>query len=202
MSTLRMVYADNNSGDWFEACRFSGGFQAPSAVKQNTKYHIKIRYMAQGISGPRDPAFPGFGLVAKVQNPNDGNWHTTCYNGGDPHNGVKVTGYGKDSANWAYLEGEWNSGSRNTLPMFYLALENMNSLTATANGQPWNKPPQVDIDTVVISEDLGSGNYGPNIVTKPSMEQLTYYMERNAYAFDKVLDLAKQNGVYLKLVVM
>jgi len=202
MSTLRMVYMDNNSGDWFDACRFIGGFQAPPAVKQNTKYHIKIRYKAQGISGPRDPAFPGFGLVAKVQNPYDGNWHTQCYNGGDPQNGVKVTGYGKDSADWTYLEGEWNSGTRNTLPIFYLAMENMNSLGATANGQPWNKPPQADIDTVFIGEDLGSGNYGPNIVTKPSMEQLTYYMERNAYALDKVLDLAKQNGVYLKLVVM
>ena len=202
MSTLRMVYMDNNSGDWFEACRFIGGFQAPPAVKQNTKYHIKFRYKAQGISGPRDPAFPGFGLVAKVQNPNDGNWHTQCYNGGDPQNGVKVTGYGNDSADWTYLEGEWSSGSRNTLPIFYLALENMNSLSATANGQPWNKPPEVDIDTVFIGEDLGGGNYGPNIVTKPSMEQLTYYMERNAYAFDKVLDLARQNGVYLKLVVM
>jgi hypothetical protein len=202
MDTLRLVYTDNNSGDWFDACRFIGGFQAPPAVKQNTKYHIKIRYEAQGISGPRDPAFPGFGLVAKVQNPYDGNWHTQCYNGGDPQNGVKVTGYGKDSADWTYLEGEWNSGSQNTLPIFYLALENVNSLSATANGQPWNKPPQADIDTVFIGEDLGGGNYGPNIVTKPSMEQLTYYMERNAYAFDKTLELAKQNGVYLKLVVM
>lgn len=192
MSTLRMVYADNNSGDWFEACRFIGGHQAPPAVKQNTKYHIKIRYKAQGISGPRDAAYPGFGLVAKVQNPNDGNWHTKCYNGGEPQNGVKVTSYGKDSANWVYLEGEWNSGTRNTLPMFYLALENVNSQTA----------PQVDIDTVFIGEDLGGGSYGPNIVTKPSMEQLTYYMERNAYAFDKTLELAKQNDVYLKLVVM
>ncbi len=60
----------------------------------------------------------------------------------------------------------------------------------------------MDIDTVFIGEDLGSGNYGPNIVTKPSMEQLSHYMERNAYAFDKTLDIARQNDVYLKLVVM
>ena len=201
MSQLRLVYADNNSY-YFDACRFIGGFQAAPAVKQNTKYHIKIRYKAQGISGPRDSTYPEYGLVAKVQNPNDGNWHTNCYNGGEPQNGVKVTGYGQDSLDWTYLEGEWNSGSANTLPIFYLALENANDLTATVNGQPWNWHPEVDIDTVSISEDLGNGQYGPNIVTKPSMEQLSYYMERNAYAFDKVLDLAKQNGVYLKLVVM
>ncbi len=201
MSQMRLVYADNNSY-WFDACRFIGGFQASPAVKQNTKYHIKIRYKAQGISGPRDATYPGYGLVAKVQNPHDGNWHTNCYNGGDPQNGVKVTGYGQDLSDWTYLEGEWNSGSANILPIFYLALENANDLTATVNGQPWNWHPQVDIDTVSISEDLGNGQYGPNVVTKPSMEQLSYYMERNAYSFDKVLDLAKQNGVYLKLVVM
>jgi len=186
------MFEDNNSHWWFDACRFIGGFQAPPAVKQNTKYHIKIKYKAQGITGPRDPAFPGFGFVAKVQNPNAGAWHTNCYDGGDPQNGVKVTGYGKDSASWTYLEGEWDSGNRNTLPLFYLALENVLGQTQ----------PTVDIDTVFIGEDLGGGQYGPNIVTKPSMEQLSYYMERNAYAFDKVLDLAKQNGVYLKLVVM
>jgi hypothetical protein len=200
-SQLRLVYANNNSY-WFDACRFIGGFQAPPAVKQNTKYHIRIRYKAQGISGPRDATYPGYGLVAKVQNPNDGNWHTNCYNGGDPQNGLKVTGYGKDSLNWTYLEGEWSSGTSNFLPIFYLALENANDTTATVNGQAWNWHPEVDIDTVAIAEDLGSGSYGPNIVTKPSMEQLSYYMERNAYAFDKTLDLAKQNGVYLKLVVM
>lgn len=201
MSQMRLVYADNNSY-WFDACRFIGGFQTPPAVKQNTKYHIKIRYKAQGISGPRDTAYPGYGLVAKVQNPNDGNWHTNCYNGGDPKNGVKVTGYGQDTQNWAYLEGEWSSGTGNFLPIFYLALENANNLTTTVNGQAWNWHPEVDIDSVFIGEDLGSGNYGPNIVTKPSMEHISYYMERNAYAFDKVLDLARQNGVYLKLVVM
>jgi outer membrane protein assembly factor BamB len=192
MSSLRLMYDDNNSHWWFDACRFIGGFQAPPAVKQNTKYHIKIRYKAQGITGPRDASFPGYGFVAKVQNPNAGDWHTNCYNGGEPQTGVKVTGYGKDSANWTYLEGEWNSGSHNFLPVFYLALENVRS----------QSEPTVDIDTVFIGEDMGGGKYGPNIVTKPSMEQLSYYMERNAYAFDKVLDLAKQNEVYLKLVVM
>ncbi len=202
ISQLRLVYADNNSGDWFSACRFIGGFQAPPAVKQNTKYHIRIRYKAQGISGPRNKAYMGFGLVAKVQNPNAGNWHTNCYDGGEPENGVKVTDYGKDSANWTYLEGEWSSGDHNFLPLFYLALENVNSMTATVDGRLWNKHPEVDIDTVFIGEYLGDGNYGPNIVTKPSMEHLSYYMERNAYAFDKVLELAKKNDVYLKLVIM
>ena len=199
ISQLRLVYEDGNA-NYFDACRFIGGFQAAPAVKQNTLYYIKIRYKAQGISGPRNPAPSG--LVAKLQNPYDGNWHAHCYNGGDPENGVKVTDYGTDSLEWTYLEGEWYSGDSNSLPLFYLALENANNLTDKVNGQPWNWHPEVDIDAVFIGEDLGNGNYGPNIVTKPSMEHLSYYMERNAYAFDKVLELANQNDVYLKLVVM
>jgi hypothetical protein len=201
MSQMRLVYANNNS-NWFDACRAIGAFETAPAVKQNTKYHIRIRYKAQGISGPRDKAYPGYGLVAKVQNPNDENWHNNCYNGGDPQNGVKVTGYGQDSPDWTYLEGEWDSGNYDYLPFFYLAIENANSLTATVKRQPWNWHPEVDIDTVFIGEDLGGKNYGPNIVTKPSMEHLTYYMERNAHAFDKILELAEQNGVYLKIVIM
>jgi len=201
MSQMRLVYADNSS-DWFGACRAIGAFDTAPAVKQNTKYHIRIRYKAQGISGPRDTTYPGYGFVAKVQNPQSDEWHSDCYNGGDPENGVKVTGYGHDAPDWTYLEGEWNSGDNDYLPSFYLALENANDLTATANGKPWNFHPEVDIDTVFIGEDLGGGNCGPNIITKPSMEHLSYYMERNAFAFDKTLELAEQNGVYLKVVVM
>jgi len=201
ISQLRLVYEDKNA-NYFDSCRVIGAFQAPSAVKQDTLYHIRIKYKAQGISGPRDPAYAGYGLVAKLQNPYDGNWHTQCYNGGDPENGVKVTGYGTNSLEWTYLEGEWYSEDSNTLPLFYLALENVNNLTDTVNGQPWNWHPEVDIDTVFIGEDLGNESYGPNIVTKPSMDHLSYYMERNAYAFDKALELANQNNVYLKLVVM
>jgi len=201
---LRLVYAEdagNRNTDWFDACRFIGGFQATPTVKSNTSYHIKIKYKARGISGPRNNTYPGYGFVAKVQNPNIGDWHRNCYDSGD-QNGVKVTGYGHDSADWAYIEGNWDSGNRNFLPIFYLALDNAKNIGAVANGQPWNTHPEVDIDNVFIGENLGNGKYGPNIVTKPSMNHLTYFMERNAYAFDKTLDVAKQSGVYLKLVVM
>ncbi|MBI5650293.1 MAG: DUF5060 domain-containing protein [Chloroflexi bacterium] len=203
---LTLAYAEDASGKnnyWFDACRFIGGFQAQPAVKQNTRYHIKVRYKAVGISGPRNAAFPNYGFVAKVQNPNDGNWHTNCFEPGDPSNGKRVSyTWGADANNWTWLEGEWDSGANNFLPIFYLALENVNNFTATVNGQPYNWHPYVHIDQVFIGEELGNGNYGMNIVTKPSMEHLTYFMERNAYAFDKALELARQNNVYLKLVIL
>ena len=74
------------------------------------------------ITGPRVSAYPNYGFVAKVQNPKDGNWHTNCFEPGDPANGVKVSySYGHDSAAWATVDGEWNSGNSNFFPLFYLA---------------------------------------------------------------------------------
>ena len=91
---------------------------------------------------------------------------------------------------------------RTTLPIFYLSLENANDLTAR-NGQPWNCIRQVDIDTASISEDLGNGQYLSKCCYQAiNGTTLSTIWNRNAYSFDKVLDLAKQNGVYLKLVVM
>lgn len=183
---LILSYSSGNS-NYYDACRFIGGYQAQPAVKQNTNYRIRIRYSAANITGPRNPAFPGYGLVAKVQNPNDGNWHTQCYEPGDPQNGVKVTGYGLNTSGWTFLEGQWSSGTSDFLPMFYIALENVN-----AASNPW-----VDIDTVEILDPNGV-----NIVTKPSMEHQTYFMQRNSFAFDKVVDLAHQYGIYLRPVIM
>ncbi len=222
-SVMTLVYSEDgggqNSGSWFDACAFTGGFPPKIPVKNNTKYHIKVRYQAKGIAGPRNSAYPGYGLVAKLQNPNDGNWHRNCYNGGDPQNGVKVSGYVHDTAGWAadatgnlsstswsYLESDWTSGGvsggRGFMPILYLALENVNNLTATVNGIAYNWHPYAYIDTIEIREDMGGGNYGPNIVPKPSAETLTYFMDRNALAFDKVIDQAHAAGIYLKTVVM
>src|SRR5439155_326335 len=81
---MQLVYSEDgngakNRGSWFEACRFMGGWESQPAVKQNTKYHVTIRCRAYDITGPRVSAYSNYGFVAKVQNPNDGNWHTSCF---------------------------------------------------------------------------------------------------------------------------
>jgi len=194
---LKLAYsedANEKNTNWFDACRFIGGFQAPPAVKQNTKYHIKIKYQGFNISGPRNTASPNYGFVAKVQDPNDGNWHTDCYESGV---GVVVTDYGGNTNDWAYLEGEWSSGNRDFLPIFYLVLENVNAVNPATG-----KTPAAYIDYVWIQEDLGNNQYGPNIVSKPSMEHHLYFEQRNSYAFDKVVKLAKQYDIYLRPVIL
>jgi hypothetical protein len=169
----------------YNPCMFLGFLRTPPAVKRNTTYHIRIRYKTTGLSGPRDPEKP-YGFVAKT-----GGW---LWDGGgncnNPGTGLTVTPYQSlNTSGWQILEGSLNSGDKDFLPYFYLVTENVNSGKAF-------------IDYVDILEDLGGGKYGPNIVTKPWMAQHLYMEQRNSYAFDKVLDLATANGIYLRPVIM
>lgn len=184
-TVMVLGYNPNNSGNYYDACRFTGAFQPALAVQRNTNYRIKIHYNGFDIAGPRDSTFANYGLVGKIQNPNDGNWHRQCYNGDDPQNGVRVTAYGHNTNGWAWLEGDWYSGSSDFMPLFYLAAENVNP-------SPW-----IAIDRVeIIDPD------GVNIISKPSMDYLAYFGQRNSYAFDQVVDLAHQYGIYLRPVIM
>lgn len=199
MSIMSLRYSESGTSQntaYFDACRALLPFQQLPAVKRNTNYHIMIRYQTSGLTGPRDPTYPGWGLVVKMQS--NGNWLTSCYNGGDPQNGVKISGYGQNTNGWTYLESNWNSGSNDFLPNFYIGEENVNSSTTA----------RIDIDKVIIAEDLGGctasnmNGCGVNINPKYSMEDLTYFADLNAYAFDHVVDLAHKYGVYLKTVIM
>ncbi|HEX7976158.1 MAG TPA: hypothetical protein VF498_17245, partial [Anaerolineales bacterium] len=162
-----------------------GAWKAPPAVKRNTDYRVRIRYKTEDIQGPRQPGQP-FGFVAKT-----GGWlwgdSNKC---SDPGTGNRVTQMQAENvADWQILEGTIHTGENDFLPYFYLALEN------AARGRAY-------VDYVWIQEDQGSGQLGPNILSKPWMAQHLYMDQRNSYAFDKVLDLADQYGVYLRPVVL
>jgi hypothetical protein len=200
---LRLSYAEDASGNkntgYFEACRFIGGFQSATAVKRNTNYHFTVRYSATDMTGPRVGGFPSYGLVLKMQNPTNGNWHTDCYEPGSANaTGLVISPFGGNSTSEAVLEGDWNSGGNDFLPPFYLALQNVRG-TNSANG----RIPAAYVAHVEIRERLSTGALtGPNIVPKPSMEHQEYFEQRFSFAFDQVLERAQQNGVYLKTVVL
>jgi outer membrane protein assembly factor BamB len=165
-------------------CMFTGSWKATPAVKRNTNYRIRIRYKTAGITGPRVAGQP-FGFVAKT-----GGWlwddGAYCHNAGV---GTVVTPHQtQDTADWQILKGELNSGDSDFLSNFFLVLDNANSGTAY-------------IDYVWIEEVLDNGEYGPNIVSKPWMSHHLYMEQRNSYAFDKMLELAEEYGIYLRPVV-
>lgn len=170
---------------YWNECMFIGMWKARPAVKQDARYRVRIRYKTGRIDGPRISGEP-YGLVAKTGNWlwGDGNY---C---NDPGTGTVVTPYQSEAADsWQILEGEILTGGNNFLPNFFLVMENADF------GEAY-------IDYVWIEEDLGDGTYGPNIVSKPWMAHHLYFEQRSSYAFDKVLELAEANDVYLKLVAL
>jgi hypothetical protein len=199
---VRMTYAEsggNQNTGYFEACRFIGGFQAATAVMRQTTYRFRVKYASFDITGPRNTAFQNHGFVLKMQNPADGNWHRNCYDAGAGNStGMVISPYAGNAADEAWLEGTWNSGNNDFLPPFYMALENVNA-TNPANG----RIPAVYVSYVEIRQVLSDGTLtGPNIVAKPSMEHHKYFEQRFSYAFDRILEVARQQGVYLKVVVL
>jgi hypothetical protein len=169
----------------YNRCMFIGDFKAPPALKRDTDYRVRIRYKTTDIDGPTVGGNP-YGLVAKL-----GGWlwgeGNDCQ---DPGTGTPVTSYRPTSTSgWQILEGSFNSGDNDFLPNFYLALENV------SQGEAY-------INYVWIEEDLGNGDFGPNIVSKPWMAHHLYMEQRNSYAFDRLLDLAKQYGIYLRPVIL
>jgi hypothetical protein len=178
---------------WFSSCMFLGFMKASPAVKRNTDYRVKVRYKAFSLDGPRIAGQP-YGFAAKT-----GGWLWSegnyCYDSG-VGNVIAATYPGswqnypdEVDPSWYILEGTLNTGNDDFLPYFYLALENVTAGT-------------VHVDEVLIEEDFGNGTYGPNIISKPDMDHHLYMEQRNSYAFDKVVELAEEHGVYLRPVIL
>ncbi len=179
--TLQMDYEKDGDTGWFDACRFQF-WDEPEAIKRNTNYRLQIRYWGQDISGPRISSYSNYGLVGKI----GGGWDVNCY---EPGTSNIVTNYGGNTSDWNVIEGTWNSGDNDFLPRIYLGLENV------IQGQ-------ANILSISLREELGNGQFGPEILKEPSMEYDSYFPERSAYALDKTINLAEKYGVYLKLVIM
>lgn len=181
--TLTMVIDYEPGGDtgWYDACRFQF-WNDPEPVKTNTNYRLQIKYWGQDITGPRVNGHSAFGLVGKI----GGSWDVNCY---EPGVGNVVTNYGKNTSDWGTVSGTWNSGSNNFVPRIYLGLEN------AVQGRAY-------IQSISLREDLGNGSFGPELLGEPSLEYDHYFRERDALALDQTIQLAEDNNVSLKLVLM
>jgi hypothetical protein len=185
-SEVSMIVAAGNPN--LSSCMFIGWEKARPAVKRNTNYRVRVRYRQEGVTGPRIVGRP-YGFVAK-----QGGWLGN--NCADPGVGAVVAATYPGNwqtipdvePGWDILEGTFNTGTSDFLPLFYLILEN-----ATGG--------RANVDYVWIQEQLGGGRYGPNIVSKPWMAHHLYFEQRNSRAFDKVVELAETHGVYLRPVI-
>jgi len=175
-------------------CMFIGWLTPAPALKPNTNYRIRIRHFTYDFDGPRISGYP-YGLVAKMGGEKNGGWlWGDGLNCNDLDTGIVVSEYQNTTTQntgdpWQILEGSWYSGDTNFLPYFYLVMGNVNRGRAL-------------IDYVWIEEDLGNGEFGPNILSHPWMSHHLYFDQRSSLAFDKIIEAAHQNDIYFKLVIL
>ncbi|MEI9813413.1 MAG: Ig-like domain-containing protein [Acidobacteriota bacterium] len=177
--TQVLMYDSAGTG-WYDSCRFQF-WDDSAAVKPNTNYKLVIKYFGQGITGPRVAGNNNFGLVGKMST----GWYPNCQ---DPGTATVITNYGQNTSDVTSLTGTWNSGSNSFIPKIYLGLENV-----TAG--------KVYIDSVSLREDLGNGQFGPEVISEPSMQYDLYIPQEPSYSLDKLVALAESSGIYLKLVM-
>lgn len=196
LSQNETVYNDGKQWD-FTPCVVLG-WEAPKLpVKRNTNYRVRVRYREHNLMGPKIAGLP-FGFTVKL-----GGWlwsdqaNQRCYAPGvgeilaASYSNTDQWSHQPDAENpgWQILEGNFNSGDRDFLDLFHLAIEN-----ATAG--------DVLVDMVWLEENLGNEQFGPNVIYKPWMAQHKYFAQRNSYVFDTLLDQAQQAEVYLKVVIL
>lgn len=181
----------------FTPCRYFTNIP----VKQNTNYRIKVRYTTANLEGPLDNTRP-FGFAIKrssgeLATPLDAcnsPVQTAVQTIAASYNSQQVA---VDPVNpgWKYLEGTYNSGANDFFGYLYLTFDNVVSADSDLTAG------QIFIDQVWL-EEAACSSHCPNLIHKPEMDMHTYINQRDAYSFDKVLDLARQNNIYLKAVMM
>jgi len=172
----------SQSNSWFSPCLMVSLTMPRPNLKTNTNYRVRAKVRTYNITGPRITSSPNYGFVIKM-----GGWEEwRCQ---DPGQSTPISAYYHDNSDFTDIEVVWNSGSNTTLGPLYLALENVNTGSAF-------------IESTGVEEILSGGGYGQNLLDKPNADMNLNMSDRNAYAFDKMLDLAKQNNIYLKPVIM
>jgi len=164
-------------------CIFFGWENSNPSLVVNQNYKVGIRYRIDAMGAPIDSSNP-YGLTVK-----EGNWlwnNTTkeC-DGGNLISGYEI----QSNTDWQTSEWTYNFGNTDSLPDLYMSLDNVNSAT-------------VYIGEIWVREELAGGGLGPNIIYKPSPDYHTYVDQRGSFVFDKVLDEAQINNIFLKTVLL
>ncbi|MEM7130838.1 MAG: hypothetical protein AAF702_31225 [Chloroflexota bacterium] len=182
----------------WDKCIFNAWETPAPPLKPNTAYQIDIKYKAKNSANYIK--LPGYesqphGLVLKLGGWlwDDNDWTKRCYT---PGNGTIISPHvNSDTSDWQILSGTFNSGDSDFMGRLYIVAENM----TVAN--PGDPGANFYIERISVREIVGNNAFGPNIIQKPTFDQHTYFDQRNAYAFDLVLDLAHQHDVYFTIVL-
>lgn len=173
------AYPGHDVAWWLDSSNpilFIGWLKKDPAVKPNTKYKLSLRYnLPDNLGGSGN-----YGVAVKKgsswgQKPCDSSPIVTPFANISTGN------------NWQILESNITTGNENFLGFLCVELVNVSS-------------GKVYIDQIDLREDLGGGNLGVNIINRPSAALHMNMDQLRSYTFDKILESAQQNDVYLKLV--
>ncbi len=181
-----MSYDDAYNGNQFSMkldtsnpCLFQGWFDNVPSLPNKT-YQLMVRAKINGLTGSGNK----YGFTVK-----SAQWlDKGCTN---TDNGTyllpRVT---TSNNNWQEFKVTFTTGpNQYYLNALYLALENVTGGS-------------VLIDEVSIKQNLGNGQFGPEIVNKGKAAQQLYYSDAAADRIDRVVQQAEAAGVYLKPVVL
>lgn len=156
-------------------CAFYGFAGTKASVMPNTNYRILIRLKTVGLQGSGGFTFRPLGS----------NWPNSC---GSYAAQPLVVPYQNGTEDWHTVTATWNSGSATLLGIALLTLENVTG-------------GQVYIDEVSIRQDLGGGQYGPEVLPRSNFNTQNYFSQEPSWNWDYGLDQFAQNGLYVKAVI-
>lgn len=160
-------------------------YKQTPACKASTTYRLRIRYQIPSALSPETVGQP-YGLVALknqfwVDNP-------YLYSAG----GTVLAGPVNTStgSGWATLEATFTTGASEWfLGFFYVTLRNVAS------------PGKAFIQSIEVQESLGGGNYGPNIIPRPTADLHTSIDQMRSAIMDDTLAYAEANGVTFQVLI-
>lgn len=163
-------------------CLINGWTQGPIAVKPATRYRLAITASTAGIAGPRQADRPAFGLTAKI-----GPWANQCP---DDLEGLPALIEPLYSTDWQTVETTLTTtADQYFLDYLYLTLTNTTAGEAA-------------IGRVSLRERRADGSLGPELLAKGSADAHREFDQARSADWDRILDLAAEQGVFLKLVVL
>ncbi|MCL5411305.1 MAG: dockerin type I domain-containing protein [Patescibacteria group bacterium] len=169
------------------ACLFTGWMNPPISVKPSTKYHFKVRALAENVTGPRNSAQTNYGLTLKIAGwPNaDAN---SCPDALSSYSALTpyLNGNG-----WQTVEADYTTtGSQQFIDFLYMVMDNVNTGS------------YAHVAEVSMKEVLANGSLGPEILIKSKSDMQNDFNLRESWKWDYLFDRAAEKNIYFKTVVL
>src|SRR5262249_18681628 len=174
-------YFDQASG---RTCYINCSTQGNVAVKPSTTYQLSVTAQVANVTGPRNPATPGFGFTVKK-----GAWPSTCPDGIESYTPLVPLMNGTVGT-WTTETTTITTGSSQWfLDDLFMVLDNV------SGGQAY-------VSQISLKEVLPGGALGPELLVKSTGDQHMDYNLLRSWDWDYALDQAAIKGIFLKLVVL